>query len=158
MKIAISFLWCLLLSLISRQTYGQYYDSAFGKPLIVLTITDPWRIVIGSDVPTFVLYEKGQVMYTVINNKELEIYQCKLSQKEIRNLIESFSISDAFYKLKEHYEAARVTDEGTTTIKIKLKKSKTVSVYGCLNGKDIARNYTPEEFLIVYDNITTVQP
>lgn len=37
----------------------ERYDSLYGKPLIVLVESDPWLMVIGSDVPTFAMYEKG---------------------------------------------------------------------------------------------------
>lgn len=37
-------------------------DALTHKPLVVLTELDPWRTVIGSDVPTTVLYEDGTVV------------------------------------------------------------------------------------------------
>ena len=33
------------------------------RPLVVLLEFDPWQMVIGSDVPTFVLYDDGTIIY-----------------------------------------------------------------------------------------------
>ncbi|MDO8898982.1 MAG: hypothetical protein Q7V19_15130 [Bacteroidales bacterium] len=38
----------ITLTLLSGLTYGQQIDNTYGKPLIVLTETDPWLMVIGS--------------------------------------------------------------------------------------------------------------
>ena len=41
---------------VETKNQPKEYDSLYGKPLIVLIDTDPWQMVIGSDVPTFALY------------------------------------------------------------------------------------------------------
>ena len=42
----------------------------YGKPLIVLLETDPWSMmVVGSDTPSFVLYDNGLLIYSEIINK-----------------------------------------------------------------------------------------
>jgi len=53
----------ILLTLNLTVTFGQTFNEKYGKPIVVLIETDPWLMVIGSDVPTFALYESGQIIY-----------------------------------------------------------------------------------------------
>lgn len=50
----------LLLTFSLTISFGQTFNEKYGQPIIVLIETDPWLMVIGSDVPTFALYENGQ--------------------------------------------------------------------------------------------------
>lgn len=143
----------IILTVLSGLTYGQQFDSNYGRPLIVLTETDPWLMVIGSDVPSFALYEKGQIIYTSIENKRLKIYEVTLTQEKLREVIQSLSISDAFYKLNDDIKASNWTDQPSNILLVNLKQAKTVNVYGKIRDKGKAREETPKEFLTVYDNI-----
>ncbi len=143
----------ITLTLLSGLTYGQQIDNTYGKPLIVLTETDPWLMVIGSDVPSFALYEKGQIIYKSAENSRLKIYEITLTQEELQKVIQSFTISEAFYKLKDDIVASSWTDQPTNILTVNLKQTKTVYVYGRLSDKGEAREKTPKEFLSVYDNI-----
>jgi hypothetical protein len=40
---------------------AQRFDKTYGNPVIVFTEVNPRLLVIGSDVPAFALYEKGQI-------------------------------------------------------------------------------------------------
>ena len=63
---------------------GQNYKPAYGTPLIVLTETNPWLIVIGSDAPTFALYENGQILYKRAINKKVKYFEVKLSKDGVK--------------------------------------------------------------------------
>ncbi|OCB77669.1 hypothetical protein B0A79_11230 [Flavobacterium piscis] len=52
---------------------GQTDKEKYGRPLIALIETDPWLMVIGSDVPTFALYENGQIIYKKLSVKKQNI-------------------------------------------------------------------------------------
>ena len=134
-------------------TFAQQFDKTYGKPLIVLTETDPWLMVIGSDIPTFALYEKGQVIYKAIENKRLIFYTLTLTQEELQKVIQSLSISDAIYKLQDNVEASWTTDQPSNILTLNIKQPKSISVYGRLDDKSEARKKTPKEFVTVYDNI-----
>jgi hypothetical protein len=146
---------CFFGSLIISQgsTLGQQFDNNYGKPLIVLTETDPWAMVIGSDVPTFALYEKGQIIYKVIEQNQLKLYEVVLKKDELQKMIQSLSISDAFYKLQDNITAAEFTDQPSNILTLNIKQKKSINVYGMLNGNSEARKKIPGDFLIVYDNI-----
>ena len=138
---------CLLISVL---TFGQQYDNTYGKPLIVLTETDPWLMVIGSDVPTFVLYEKGQIIYKSVENGK--IYEVTLTANELQTVIKSFMITDDFYKLEDNIVASNWTDQPNNLLTLNLTQEKTVRVYGRLKENKV-RKETPKTFLRVYDKI-----
>jgi hypothetical protein len=143
----------IILTILSELAFGQQFDSTYGKPLVVLTETDPWLMVIGSDVPSFALYEKGQIIYKCIENKQLKIYEVTLAQNELEKIVESLSIPNSIYKLKDHITASSWTDQPSNILYLNIAKQKTISVYGDLSKNVEARKKTPDEFLSVYDNI-----
>lgn len=129
-------------------------SGAYGKPLIVLTETDPWLMVVGSDVPAFALYETGQIIYKLIENKELNIYEAILTEEGLQEVIQSFLIPDAIYTLPENIEASNWTDQPQNILTLNLtEKTKTINVYGQLKGNSEDRKKTPEDFLAIYDKI-----
>lgn len=142
----------LLLSISSTISYGQQYDNTYGKYLVVLMETDPWLMVIGSDVPTFALYENGQIIYKSIENKKVKFYEVILTQTELQKVIQSFKITDELYKLN-NIEASYWTDQPTNVLILNIKMKKVIRVYGRLKNDGEARGKTPTEFLEVYDNI-----
>ncbi|WP_437918722.1 hypothetical protein [Sphingobacterium sp. LRF_L2] len=64
-----------LLSLSLTISIGQTFNEKYGQPIITLIETAPWLMVIGSDVPTFVLYENGQIIYKKVINKKWEYFE-----------------------------------------------------------------------------------
>ena len=56
------YIFGLLLLFIANYSFGQEWNGEYGQPIVVLVETDPWLMVIGSDVPTFALYENGQII------------------------------------------------------------------------------------------------
>jgi hypothetical protein len=141
------------LILLSNQIFGQQFDTIYGNTLVVLTETNPWLMVIGSDVPTFALYEKGQVIYKKEENKIFKIYEVVLTQEELQEVIQSLSISDSIYTLPDYIEASDWSDMPSNILILNIKKPKIISVYGGLNERSESREKTPKEFLTVYDNI-----
>lgn len=101
----------LILIFFSIVVQGQQFDSTYGKPLIVLTETNPWAMVMGSDIPSFALYENGQIIYKKIENKQLKIYEATLRKSELEYVIKSLDITDSIYKLPEYIEVSSWTDQ-----------------------------------------------
>jgi len=132
---------------------GQQYDSTYGKPLILLVETDPWAMVIGSDVPSFALYENGQIIYHKIESRHLKTYEVTLTKAELQNVIKSLSINDSIYQLPIYIEASAWTDQPSTILMLNLDSTKIINVYGRLEQNEEARLKTPKSFLTVYDNI-----
>lgn len=136
-------------------TYAQDFNKDYGKPLIVLIETDPLAMVLGADVPSFVLYEQGQIIYKVIEDKKLKLFEVTLTKNEIQKVIQSFGITDKIYRLKDNIETVEITDQPSNILTLDLKIKKTINVYGRIDNKEFgqAREKTPKEFLIVYDNL-----
>lgn len=143
----------IILTLLCGITNGQQFNNSYGKPIIVLKETDPWLMSIGSDIASFALYEKGQIIYKSVENKKLKIYEVTLNQNELKKVIQSFSIPKSLYSLKENIIASDWTDQPSNELYLNINKKKTISVYGSLRKKAAERKRTPIEFLAVYDNI-----
>jgi hypothetical protein len=118
-----------------------------------LTEENPWLMVMGSDVPTFALYETGQIIYKTIEKDHLKIYEVELPKEELQKVIQSLLISDNIYKLPNDIEATNWTDQPTNKLALDLNNQKSINVYGSLDENSDARKKTPNEFLIVYDKI-----
>jgi hypothetical protein len=133
--------------------YYEYSQILYGKPLIIFIETDPWLMVIGSDTPSFVLYDSGQVVYKYIEGNRVKHYYVNLSNDEINNFIEFLNISDEIYNIDEYIIAEDVTDQPFNILYLNMDIKKRIGVYG--NLKYYAREKTPKVFLDIYDKITT---
>jgi hypothetical protein len=149
----LTLLICSMMALTVEISYGQQYYGTYGKPLIVLKETDPWSMVIGSDVPSFALYEKGQIIYRNFESGKLKFHEVTLTQKELQKVIQSFEISEDVYKLENLYTASTWTDQPDNILTLNLTQPKTIIVYGRLTTNEEIRKETPKEFLRIYDNI-----
>ena len=143
----------LILIFFSLVVQGQQFDSTYGKPLIVLTETNPWAMVMGSDIPSFALYENGQIIYKQVENKQLKIYEVTLGKSELEYVIKSLDITDGIYKLPQYIEVSSWTDQPSNELILNIDSIKMISVYGNIATKDEDRKATPKQFLTVYDNI-----
>jgi hypothetical protein len=146
------FLLVLLLQI--SLIFGQKYNEEYGAPIIVLVESDPWLMVIGSDVPTFALYENGQIIYKKIVNKEMKYFEVKYSREGTQKIIKTFKISDSLMRLPKSITTSYLTDQPTNEMILNFDSVKQISVYGNLRGDDSkARVRTPKSFLTVYDNL-----
>jgi hypothetical protein len=143
----------LFLTILTNAGFGQHYDSSYGRPLIVLIETDPWAMVIGSDVPTFALYERGQIIYKKVENEHLKLYEVSLTKSDLQNIIKSLGIIDSVYKLPKEIEASHSTDQPSNELILNFDSTKIINVYGDLGANSEARTQTPKLFLTFYDNI-----
>lgn len=143
---------CLALSMVGQ---SQPLDDNYGKPVVVLYENNPWLMVLGSDTPTFALYETGRAIYKRKSGEAVDIYEAKLTNAEQKGFLQSLEISDAFFKLPEEIEVSSWTDQPTNLLFIKVgDKSKRVSVYGNLRRSlDEGETRPPKEFLHVYEKL-----
>ena len=75
----------------------QFQNEEYGKPLLALKETGTWSKVIGSENPVFVLYENGQLIYQIIDNRVVKYQVVFLSQKEMDELLKYLSIDESLY-------------------------------------------------------------
>src|SRR5689334_17565724 len=66
-------------------------DKLVHKPLFVVTERDPWAMVIGSDVPTAVLYEDGLVLYQKIDGKRAEAMRGQWTPDQARSFVDELA-------------------------------------------------------------------
>lgn len=148
------YLLALLLSFGSIISFGQTLNNIYGKPLVVLTETDPWLMVIGSDSPSFALYENGQLIFKKKQGNTAKYFEVKKEKAELQNLMSSLGISVALAKLPKYINASNATDQPTTTIFLNTDSLQEISVYGRISSKKSeARKETPAVFLTAYDSI-----
>ncbi|MBZ0282650.1 MAG: hypothetical protein K8L97_18055 [Anaerolineae bacterium] len=125
------------------------------EPIIILTIHDPWRMVIGSDEPTFALYETGLVLYQRENdNGEWELASVVLDEDELQTLRDSLRIDADLYALDDEYDNVAITDQPSNTIEIYDAElgEKTFWIYGNLRIDSPERDeFAPERLLDLFD-------
>lgn len=144
----------LLFTLNFANSFAQTFNEKYGQPVIVLIETDPWLMVIGSDVPTFALYDNGQIIYKKIVDNELKYFEVTNNIETTQKIIKSFGITDNLMIQKEYIEASNSTDQPTNIMLFNFDSIRQISVYGRLRDiSNEARINTPKDFLKVYDNI-----
>lgn len=144
----------LFLALAFTSSFAQATNEKYGRPIIALIETDPWLMVIGSDVPTFVLYENGQIIYKKIFNKKTKYFEITNDKETTQKIIKSFGITDSLMKQQDYIEASTSTDQPNNILLLNFSPVRQLTVYGQLrNLKNEARLKTPKDFLKVYDNI-----
>lgn len=135
-------------------SFGQTFNEKYGQPIVTLIETDPWLMVIGSDVPTFALYENGQIIYKKIVDKRWKYFEVINDRETTQKIIKSFGITDSLMKQRDYIEASSWTDQPTNIMILNFDTVRQISVYGRLRDeKNEARQKTPKDFLTVYDNI-----
>ncbi|MBD1425731.1 hypothetical protein [Sphingobacterium arenae] len=144
----------ILITLSLTFSFGQTYNETYGQPIVVLIETDPWLMVIGSDVPTFALYENGQIIYRKIVDKKYKYFEVKNNAEKTQEIVKSFGITDSLMKQPDYTEASSWTDQPTNILLLNFDTLRQIAVYGNLqHTKNEARENTPKDFLTAYDNI-----
>ena len=139
---------------------SQSKATAGRKPVVIIYEINPWLQVIGSDSPSFALYEDGLLIFA--RPKAAGGYEyaaAKLSGQERDALVRSLPAAQ-FFGLEPRYETTMVTDQPTTVITLWDKdRLKTVSVYGGLKRTDNDRKEgAPAAFVETYEKLKGFQP
>lgn len=125
------------------------------KPIIILTKPNPWLDVIGSDSPSFVLYDSGQVIFLKAGiDKQAKYFSLTLTPEEKEEFLACLPLSD-FLKLKDHYtnfpEGTLVDDAPQAFIYVSHNGiAKRVTVEGGLDADD---KNLPEALMKIYSKI-----
>lgn len=151
-----------ILSLTARAQQQKQFDLEYGQPLLVLTETNPWLMVAGADVPTFALYENGQIIYKQAHKSGSRYngsryYQTRFAQEQLQEFIGSLLIKQELLELPEKTAASRVADQPTNQLIFNFDTLVVKSTYGDLRHDSTARANTPPAFLKVYDRIIEFQ-
>jgi hypothetical protein len=109
------------------------------RPLLVLVEADPWLDSIGSDSPTFALYDDGWVVHRRTTADGRTEYAASTLDETARGALLRAAFGSErkpFDDLEARYEATATTDQPTVTIHHWLgSRRKSVSVYGALRAR-----------------------
>ena len=122
-------------------TPAQAGDSAIVQ--VMMIEFDPWNSVIGSDSPTFAMYDDGEVIFRTDGGYK-SVRLAFERQSEIRN---------ALSKIGEwkNYQSSTFTDQPTTVLAWNDKPSfRSLSIYGSLR-RDKVRSKLPPSVIKAYD-------
>jgi hypothetical protein len=119
------------------------------KPVVLLYEYNPWAMVLGSDSPTFALYDDGLLIFAQSNGEgRAEYVSLVLSEKELADFIAALPVKQ-FYELRLDYELDSMTDQPTNVITVWNKEIwKAVRVYGNLQRAE--REGDPRAFIEIY--------
>ena len=108
---------------------GHHEYPAGFRPLVMLTEFNPWAMVVGSDSPTFVLYENG----TVIFLKDGKYNSAKLTPAEVDSFLVRLG-RDSLGGLKDSYTLSEHTDLPTNVLVVRIDGShyRKISIYGTI--------------------------
>jgi hypothetical protein len=128
------------------------------QPLVMLTEFNPWAMVVGSDSPSFVLYENGTVIYL----KGKGYVSVRLPQADVEVFVRGLA-RDTLARLKDSYTISEATDQPTTVLSFRTDDGsyKKISVYGSIQSLKTAPTEVhplPDELaralrqVLTYDN------
>jgi hypothetical protein len=128
--------------------------SAVVKPSIVLIEYDTWAMVIGSDTPTFALYENGTVIFRSADRQQ---HIVKLAAIERAALVRDLGISE-IAGLNDGYRASYASDQPTNRVCVWTPTRKCVGVYGSLRSRSRTfpgepKNAVPMAFQRAFDRM-----
>lgn len=89
--------------------FGQHYNQTYGQPVVVLIETDPWLMVIGYDVPSFTIYENGQIIFRKIVNRRYKYFEIKNDTGKTQGIIKFLGITDNLMKQTDYSSTASHT-------------------------------------------------
>ncbi len=140
----------ILLSLLVGQISSaqKVTDSAFGKPILLYTIYDPWAMFMGADGPILALYETGKIIFW----KDNEYRFAQLTKEEKDNLINEMSLTDTFFSKSKSIQATYSTDQPSYVLETNFDTLKFFSVYGHIKEKQTRKNI-PNQLSVVYNSV-----
>ncbi|MCP8889304.1 hypothetical protein [Sphingomonas faeni] len=122
--------------------------SSSPTPLVVMVQSNPWRMVIGSDSPTFALYSDG----TAIFQTRSGFRSVKLDRARTDDLVQTFG-DPALAALSGDYRAANASDQPDNALLIYGSTPPVyITVYGSLENASV-RSKLPSSVLKAYDRL-----
>lgn len=125
-------------------------NSHVPSPLAVLLVSDPWADVMGSDSPTFALYDDG----TVIQRSARGFSTSRISEAEMTRLLARLNIR-ALSRSYGGFNAEDASDQPEQNLLIyQPSRPVFVYVYGSLNDPQVRSKIT-KEVVAAYDALKT---
>ena len=136
------------------------------RPVLALVEHNPWLMVIGSDSPSFALYDDGTVIFLKrVGEPDATIRTVKLEAAEFRRLVSSLPLQALIDLPESEYTASSATDQTTTVVHTwRDGKRKSVSVYGDVRSgvglltRKAEKKESPEDHMLSIDVEGIPQP
>jgi hypothetical protein len=146
---------------IGQDLPDKQFNSEYGFPLIYLADTFSINSAkyanryLENNMPKFVLYENGQLIYGVVENDKVIYYKITLSNEEMSNLFEELEIPKNKYFDKNNINAVStwITDQPGTVLIINANYQKIITMYGSLGQMDDNKKKYHKKLLTIYNNI-----
>lgn len=120
----------------------------------MLTVFDPWNMVLSSDSPAFVAYKTGQVIYRSgeADDKYSGYMTVTLDEDELADLLSEISVG-AIAELPDYFDLAPMTDQPTQTFTVPSDFGgwTDVTVYGSLDHDADVREAAPDILVNAFD-------
>ena len=131
------------------QTLAAVRKSDLPSPVIVLLENDPWAEVIGSDSPSFALYEDGMLIQRAATGFRMT----RLNDGELERIVAALKL-DALSRFYGRFEAEDATDQPEQDLLIyRGERPIFVSVYGSLKDSK-NRSKIPRAVVAAYDALS----
>ncbi len=139
-------------------TITPVFGDEDAKPLVMLTVFDPWNPVLSSDSPTFVAYETGQVIYRSgeADDQYSGYMTVTLGEDALAALLDEINVG-AIAELQDYYDLALMTDQPIQTFTVRSDHGSLtdVGVYGSLEHDADVRAAAPEMLVAAFDFMTS---
>ncbi len=146
---------CVLIASISSAG-ADTGQKSLHKPLLIYYERDPWLMVIGSDSPSFALYDNGEVYYeSGDKNPTRRFMSARLPAKSLDALLQELDLSRNLSAFDHKtIEAADATDQPDNEIRYWIAgQPHVVNIYGPMSGPGAERKKVPPSVLHVLDTI-----
>lgn len=129
-----------------------------GNPIVILVESDPWLSVIGSDSPSFALYDNRRVIFKHITpDNKAEYRYVDLPEADYESLLSAFELNENLAELENDYDLTTSTDETTQQIYLKLSNGiKAFRIFGSLKQEE-DRAKAPQEIVALFDRIVAFE-
>jgi len=161
---------CLLWSVAVPATLGEVVqpdekpaagpkDDGSPRPVLVLMEHNPWLMVIGSDAPSFALYDDGTAIFVRrAGDAKAVLQSVRLERDELDDFLKSLPLEELSDLQDSPYRASSATDQPTTVIHAwREGKHAAVAVYGDVRGgverakREAEKKRLPEDEMLLVD-------
>jgi hypothetical protein len=137
------------------------WNAEYGMPLIYLKDTYSFNSAkhanryLDRNMPKFVLYENGQLIYGILENDKVNYYETVLSQDEIDNIFTELKIPENNFFENNNVNAVSTwsTDRPITLLIINRNYQKIITVYGSLSEMYDNKKKYHKKLLDIYNNL-----
>lgn len=149
-------LFLFIFLFIGHSSFGQFTDTAFGKPIFWYCVSNPWGMFMGAEGPPFILYDNGKILFW----KNRAYYLIQLDEDEKTQLISELNLTDTLFQKSRFYNATNpgpnneiiATDNPSYSVFINFDTLVRVSVYGYISSRQYRKRF-PAQVLNIHDFI-----